>query len=751
MTVADAWRPLVVVLLLVTGATLLVGAAVAVGPAYDTVATDDTLESAPIDEALLDADGEVEAVIVYESPAPDAIAESDRPAATLQASVAETVSPLSAWAAADPAIEVQDTSWLAHTATVTVDTDERSLETLAAIPGVVAIEEPLVFETLGGDAEVSNASTTDADTTYGLDHLNVPEAWDEFDTQGEGTSVAVLDTGVDPDHPDIDVDAWADFTEDPSDDPLDYETHGTHVAGTVVGGDASGQHIGVAPEAELYAGAVLDEDGSGTHDMITGGMEWAVDEEVDLISMSLGAQDFSSDTAAAYIQAVSNAHATGTAVVAASGNEGIHTARLPGNLHSVISVGASTENRNIWFWSSSKEIDTEDEFGGVAPQEWPSQYIVPDITAPGHQVYSAISGGGYEYFSGTSMATPHASGVAALLQSATDQELGHEDYMTLLTETADHPDGVDEDLDFGHGIVDAYAALEAATTIDGTVSVTDSVTDEPLDDATVTLTDTEGTTHTATTGLDGVAHLEGLSGLETYEATVERDGYHAYVSDPIEATTDDDIEADAALDGDAAIEVTLEDGIFGGPIEGATLETEGPFGAYPTTDAAEGTYTIEDVPSVGEYTVTVEASGYLTEVVTPTVDVADETVSEQLSMDGDATLAIDVVDADDGEALENASVLVQTLDGVNHTDDFTTDADGTVDATVPGVDEAYNLTVSLEDYHTTETTTDPVGPGETAQVTIELEAVSEFPWLYVGAGVAAIALAAGYALYRRRQ
>ena len=315
----------------------------------------------------------------------------------------------------------------------------------------------------------SATPTSHGSTTYGLDQIDAPEAWSTHDTQGEGTSVAVLDTGVDPDHPDIDLAGWAEFDgsgNEVNSEPYDCGSHGTHVSGTVAGGSASGEHIGVAPETTLYHAGVLtlnrDGDCGGTGSSVIAGMEWAVQQNADVISMSLGGGGYFTPD----IDAVRNAEAAGTTVVAAIGNGGEGTSDSPGNVYDSISVGASTSNRGIRPSSSGEQIDTDSAWGAAAPGDWPGTYTVPSIAAPGAGVKSSLPGGQYGRYSGTSMATPHVSGAIALLESAVDRQLDPDEIERTLESTATKPADApappgDRDTRYGSGIIDVPAAIGA--------------------------------------------------------------------------------------------------------------------------------------------------------------------------------------------------------------------------------------------------------------------------------------------------
>jgi len=372
-------------------------------------------------------------------------------------------------------VDVVNTFWLTNVVSLSVDTDLFSPSTLLEIdhverlfdpPEIEIMESPQVLSTGSDDDSPSSYSLySDQDYTYGLEQINVPEAWDQYGTQGQGTSVAVLDTGVDVDHPDLEVEKWAHFdgAGDPVDsDPHDDNGHGTHVSGTVTGSEDPAGDVpayGVAPEADLYGVKVLDG-GSGTWEQIVAGMEWSVNEGADVMSMSLGASGYYDEL----MDPVVNSVAAGTTVVAAVGNDGEDTSSSPGNVYDAISVGASNEAEEIADFSSGENIETDDAWEDP-PDHWPDEYIVPSVSAPGVDVLSSSAGGGYEEMDGTSMATPHVSGAIALVQSATAEDLEPEMIEDVLEETAFKPDGWDppageRDTRYGSGIIDVKEAID---------------------------------------------------------------------------------------------------------------------------------------------------------------------------------------------------------------------------------------------------------------------------------------------------
>lgn len=245
--------------------------------------------------------------------------------------------------------------------------------------------------------------------------IGVPRVWAEGGYRGQGIKIGIVDTGIDPDHPDFEgrIAAGKGFT---GASYVDDNGHGTHVAGIAAGSGAAGggRYTGIAPEASLYIAKVLLADGSGMMSDVMAGIEWAVEQGVHVIGLSLGGPapcdgtDALSETCDAAVEA-------GVVVCAAAGNQGpgALTVGSPGCARRVITVGASTDN------------DTVASFSSRGPTG--DDRIKPDIVFPGVNIISCRAKGTsmanviddyYTEASGTSMATPHAVGAAALLLQA---------------------------------------------------------------------------------------------------------------------------------------------------------------------------------------------------------------------------------------------------------------------------------------------------------------------------------------------
>lgn len=265
---------------------------------------------------------------------------------------------------------------------------------------------------------------------------------------GSGVKVAVLDTGVDAAHPDLVGRIVASKVFVNGQDGEDRTGHGTHTASTVAGTGAAshGAYAGMAPKADLIIGKVLGDDGSGSISGIINGMEWAVEQGAGIVSMSLGA-DGSADCSGPDVDAVQKLGDKALFVIAA-GNASLRgTVSTPGCAPSALTVGAlDRKDRTASFSSRGPSVD------GLSAK--------PDIASQGVDVVAARSGGrgelAYQSMSGTSMATPHVAGGAALLLQQ-HPELTPAQLKGVLTASAS---GTDVSvLDQGSGPMDVARAI----------------------------------------------------------------------------------------------------------------------------------------------------------------------------------------------------------------------------------------------------------------------------------------------------
>ncbi|MPY33496.1 S8 family serine peptidase [Streptomyces adustus] len=291
-----------------------------------------------------------------------------------------------------------------------------------------------------------------ADTTA---QIGAPTAWADGNT-GQGVDVAVLDTGIDAEHPDFGGRIAATDSFVPDEDVTDRNGHGTHVASTIAGTGAAsdGKERGVAPGAELHIGKVLSDAGGGQDSWVLAGMEWAaVDQHADIVSMSLGSSA-PSDGTDPMSEAVNRLSAqTGALFVIAAGNSGApNTISSPGAADAALTVGAVDSADNVAYFSSQGPRAGD---GGLKPE----------ITAPGVDVLAARSQyapegeGSYQTLSGTSMATPHVAGAAALLAAARPGLTGAQLKDLLVSSSQQTPQY--DAFQAGSGRVDVPAALRA--------------------------------------------------------------------------------------------------------------------------------------------------------------------------------------------------------------------------------------------------------------------------------------------------
>ncbi|KOX23265.1 hypothetical protein ADK67_21180 [Saccharothrix sp. NRRL B-16348] len=286
--------------------------------------------------------------------------------------------------------------------------------------------------------------------------IGAPTAWQAGHT-GKGVKVAVLDGGVDGAHPDLAGKEVAErnFTEDP--DATDVDGHGTHVAATIASNGP--KYKGVAPDAEILDGKVCVLQGCA-ESWILGGMQWAVDQGADVVNLSLGGGD--SPTLDPLEEAVNTLSAqSGTLFVIAAGNSGRPgTVGSPGSADAALTVGAVERDDSIAYFSSRGP-----RVGDGA--------VKPDITAPGVDIVAAKAATGsigtpvdenHVALSGTSMATPHVAGAAALIAQQHPDWTGAQIKAALMASAKNNP--ALTAFDQGAGRVDLAKAITTTVTTD---------------------------------------------------------------------------------------------------------------------------------------------------------------------------------------------------------------------------------------------------------------------------------------------
>ncbi|MCU0314018.1 MAG: S8 family serine peptidase [Solirubrobacteraceae bacterium] len=296
---------------------------------------------------------------------------------------------------------------------------------------------------------------------------SIPGAWAV--TRGEGIVVAVVDSGAKLDHPDLAPNTWTNFREVPGnqvdddgngyvDDvhgidltntnpldqtPDDEDGHGTHVAGTIAGATNGKGVVGVAPKAKVMHVKVLDGQGRGTTSGVAEGVRYAAANGAKVINMSLNGPSNTPDLQ----QAIQFANSAGTLVICSAGNEGKDIDQVP-------SFPVSLPEPNLIGVAATAPAGGGKSLAGISNF---GRLTVP-IAAPGQEVLSASKTGDYELRTGTSMATPHVAGVAALV-AAVKPGISAPDLRSILLQNATAASGVA----VGSGYLDAAKAVAAAS------------------------------------------------------------------------------------------------------------------------------------------------------------------------------------------------------------------------------------------------------------------------------------------------
>ncbi|GAB4181579.1 MAG: hypothetical protein Fur006_16750 [Coleofasciculaceae cyanobacterium] len=301
-----------------------------------------------------------------------------------------------------------------------------------------------VAKALGESTALPNVDYFGGSNDWGVNMVNAPEVWEQGYT-GKGVVVAVIDTGVDYNHPDLDANIWVNSNEiagdgidndgngfiddirgwnfaDNNNNPMDVDGHGTHVSGTIAAEKNDVGVTGVAYEAKIMPIKVIgDQSWDEYYQDLAAGIQYAADNGANVINLSLRTLD----DVSAVKNAIEYAQGKGVVVVMAAGNDGDSQPLHPAYYASDWGVAVGAVNNTNKMASFSNRAGTT-----------PLDYVV----APGVNVYSTTPGNTYGFLSGTSMATPHVAGVAALILSA-NSNLTAAEVEELLTETA-NPTGI---------------------------------------------------------------------------------------------------------------------------------------------------------------------------------------------------------------------------------------------------------------------------------------------------------------------
>ncbi len=339
---------------------------------------------------------------------------------------------------------------------------EAAINGLMKNPNVSFIEEDAIATIQGH----STSSGGEYANSWGVDHIDA-DVVHQNPNNGAGIKVAVIDTGIYYNHNDLSANYKGGIDIRNSDtDPMDDNGHGSHVSGILAAVANNGGVIGTAPEAWIYGVKVLSSSGSGTYSDVISGIQWSANNGMNVASLSLGGPE-----SQALCDAVTAAFSSGVLVIAAAGNDGNPPGKgdnvvYPANCAYAIAVAATNQDDNrASFSSTGSQVE---------------------ISAPGVSIYSTYLENNYRTYSGTSMATPHVSGVAALVFASGDYT--NQDVRTILQQTANDLGSSGRDSKYGFGLVDPVEAVGADPGSGGTTdpppSTGTTVSVEPVQYAT---------------------------------------------------------------------------------------------------------------------------------------------------------------------------------------------------------------------------------------------------------------------------
>jgi uncharacterized repeat protein (TIGR01451 family) len=583
--------------------------------------------------------------------------------------------------------------WILNGIAVTADAE--TLLALAARPEVRIVREDHWRRWVDQpSAPDDGKELVQGSVEWNIARIRADLAWSALGLDGSGVTVAIMDTGVDWQHPALQAQYrgyrpggltihcgnWFCTTDEGYLYPADGYGHGTHVAGTAVGGrDAAGQAIGVAPGARWIAVKTLNNQGYAYDSWIHAAFEWLMAPEgdpslaPDVVNGSWGAPDDADETFRPDLQAL---RAAGIVPVFSAGNEGPgpSSLRSPASYPEAIAVGATDDLDQVTYFSSR------------GPSPWGE--VKPEVAAPGAQVRSSLPGGTYGVYNGTSMASPHVTGLVALMLQA-DPDLTVDEIEAILTSTALPLSTTVPNNDSGWGRIDAYRAAAVAFQA-GFVTglVTRSPDQQPLSLAQVTAYDHGGEPQ-ATVPVDrsGRYHLALPPGQ--YDLSASAFGYEPQSSLGVS------IQANLTTTVDMVL-VPSPAGVLWGQVTNA--QTGGPVGAriiiegtpaFTVSDPQSGQYSL--VLPVGIYSVRVSQNGYRSYTVTDVEIAADQATRVDAVLAPAATLLL--VDSGPWYYGSQASYFEQALDDRDYVYDLWQIRDPATD--VPGLADLvpYQITI----------------------------------------------------------
>jgi hypothetical protein len=415
------------------------------------------------------------------------------------------------------------------------------------IPAIAASVPEVAIEALKKNPNITNVEfdskvfALGQTLPWGVDRIDA-EVVHDFGNNGAGIKIAIIDTGIDKDHPDLDANYAGGYDFVNSDDyPMDDNGHGTHVAGTVAAEDNNEGVVGVAPEASLYALKALNSEGVGYVSDVVYAIQWSTVNGIKVINMSLGGKRN------IFLEWACNLayYSDGLLLVAAAGNGG--AVIYPAAYSSVIAVSATNSNDELaWFSSTGKQVE---------------------LAAPGVSIDSTVLNGGYGEESGTSMSSPHVAGTAALVWAA-NLSWTNDIVRAQLRNTAEDLGAPGWDSEFGYGLVNAAEAAGVQLPPPNeppTVSITSPVDGSIFDSGATILfegTASDPEDENLTASLDWTSNIDGSIGTGG--------SFHETLSDGIHTITAG-VTDSGGKTGSASIGITV-----GPPPEGVTVESIDP-------------------------------------------------------------------------------------------------------------------------------------------------------------------------------
>lgn len=401
--------------------------------------------------------------------------------------------------------------------------------------------------------DVKVEQSNDPELEWNIERIKADLVWD-LGIDGAGVVVATIDSGVDWTHPAL-RDKWRGYNPETGESnpegnwfdpvynsvlPQDSDGHGTHVMGTILGQEPDGSNkIGVAPGAKWIAARVFDMNGYTSDSILLAAGEWILapggnpDKAPNVVNNSWGGLDGIDDW---YRDTVRNWRAAGIFPVFSAGNqrEG-EPAPWPGSISCPANYPES-------FAVAATDINNKRaSFSKLGPSPYDETLIKPEISAPGVSVRSSVPGNGYAYYSGTSMAAPAVSGVAALLLSA-NSSLTVDDIEEILTSTAmpltDETYPESPNFGYGYGLVDAYEAALVATS--GTGLITGRILKEGSDNENAVISHEQEVFEVyAGTNIDIIAEVSDDISVVEVELLVKQDDEDSWMVVPMKRISGD--------------------------------------------------------------------------------------------------------------------------------------------------------------------------------------------------------------------